>query len=44
MGHLSKNKEPTFHDFYPKADIQLDLNRKEPGKIFYPIYFPLTFF
>jgi len=31
MGHLDTKKEPTFHDYYPKGDVKLDLNKKEPG-------------
>ncbi|KAF2883127.1 hypothetical protein ILUMI_23044 [Ignelater luminosus] len=30
LGRLDKNKEPTFHDMYPKADIKIELNSKEP--------------
>lgn len=29
IGRLDSNKEPTFHDLYPKANISIDLNRKE---------------
>ncbi|XP_063238063.1 LOW QUALITY PROTEIN: protein Skeletor, isoforms B/C-like [Bacillus rossius redtenbacheri] len=31
VGRLSHNKEPMFHDLYPKADLQLELNRKDGG-------------
>lgn len=30
LGRLDSNKEPTFHDFYPKSNISIELNRKEP--------------
>lgn len=30
MGRLNENKEPAFHDVYPKANIKVDLNSKEP--------------
>ncbi|RZC37497.1 protein Skeletor, isoforms B/C, partial [Asbolus verrucosus] len=30
IGRLDKNKEPTFHDFYPKTNISVELNPKEP--------------
>lgn len=26
---MDPNKEPTFHDFYPKANLSVELNRKE---------------
>jgi hypothetical protein len=26
------SKEPSFHSFYPKADVKLDLGRKEHKK------------
>ncbi|KAK7791145.1 hypothetical protein R5R35_008577 [Gryllus longicercus] len=29
IGRLNHNKEPMFHDFYPKSDIKVELNRKE---------------
>ncbi|XP_049807880.1 protein Skeletor, isoforms B/C [Schistocerca nitens] len=29
IGRLDKNKEPMFHDLYPKGDIKVELNRKE---------------
>lgn len=32
---MNKNKEPTFHDIYPKADIKVELNRKEPTSTCY---------
>lgn len=30
MGRLDSNKEPTFHDFYPKSDIIIHFNTSEP--------------
>ncbi|XP_044727087.1 protein Skeletor, isoforms B/C, partial [Chrysoperla carnea] len=30
IGRLDDNKEPTFHDIYPKGNIKIDFNRKEP--------------
>lgn len=30
LGRLDENKEPTFHDIYSKANIKVDLARKEP--------------
>ncbi|KAI4491509.1 PREDICTED: protein Skeletor, isoforms B/C [Polistes canadensis] len=30
LGRLDENKEPNFHDFYPKGDLKLELNRQEP--------------
>lgn len=31
LGRLDKtNNEPSFHDVYPRSDIALELNRKEP--------------
>ncbi|KAL1497150.1 hypothetical protein ABEB36_008156 [Hypothenemus hampei] len=30
IGKLDENKEPAFHDLYPKANISLELNPKEP--------------
>lgn len=29
IGRLDKNKEPSFHDIYPKKNILVNLNRKE---------------
>lgn len=29
IGRLDSNKEPTFHDLYPKANTSVELNRKE---------------
>lgn len=29
MGRLDENKEPTFHDIYSKANIKIELARKE---------------
>lgn len=29
LGRLDENKEPTFHDTYSKANIKVDLARKE---------------
>ncbi|XP_068898664.1 protein Skeletor, isoforms B/C [Tenebrio molitor] len=29
MGRLDHNKEPTFHDIYPKTDIRVELGRNE---------------
>ncbi|XP_025837315.1 protein Skeletor, isoforms B/C-like [Agrilus planipennis] len=31
LGRLDKSKEPTFHDIYPKSDIKIELNKKEPA-------------
>ena len=31
IGRLSHNKEPMFHDIYPKGNIKLEFNRKETG-------------
>ncbi|XP_063984535.1 protein Skeletor, isoforms B/C-like isoform X1 [Diachasmimorpha longicaudata] len=30
LGRLDENKEPSFHDYYPKSDFMLKLNRQEP--------------
>ncbi|XP_076165752.1 protein Skeletor, isoforms B/C-like [Ptiloglossa arizonensis] len=30
LGRLDKNKEPTFHDLYPKSDLKVELVRQEP--------------
>lgn len=30
LGRLDENKEPTFHDVYPKSDLKLELVRQEP--------------
>lgn len=30
MGRLDSNKEPTFHDIYPKSDIIIHFNTSEP--------------
>lgn len=30
LGRLDENKEPNFHDFYPKSNLRLELNRNEP--------------
>lgn len=30
MGRLDSNKEPAFHDIYPKKDIQIHFNTSEP--------------
>lgn len=30
LGRLNENKEPNFHDVYPKSDLKLELVRKEP--------------
>lgn len=30
MGRLDVNKEPAFHDFYPKKDIKIHFNTSEP--------------
>jgi hypothetical protein len=32
IGRLDDAKEPSFHDFYPKGDVKLDLGRKEAKK------------
>lgn len=32
MGKLDENKEPAFHDVYPKTNITIELNPKEPQK------------
>jgi hypothetical protein len=29
IGRLNHNKEPMFHDIYPKGNVKLELNRKE---------------
>ncbi|XP_066581893.1 protein Skeletor, isoforms B/C [Prorops nasuta] len=31
LGRLDENKEPNFHDVYPKSDLKLELNRLEPA-------------
>lgn len=31
MGRLDHRKEPSFHDYYLKSDLLLELNKKEPG-------------
>ncbi|XP_066138270.1 protein Skeletor, isoforms B/C [Euwallacea fornicatus] len=30
IGRLDENKEPAFHDIYPKTNISIELNPKEP--------------
>lgn len=35
MGKLDENKEPAFHDVYPKTNISIELNPKEPKKTCY---------
>ncbi|XP_029040835.2 protein Skeletor, isoforms B/C [Osmia bicornis bicornis] len=30
LGKMDENKEPTFHDTYPKSDLKLELARQEP--------------
>lgn len=30
IGRLDENKEPSFHDIYPKRDLKLELGRSEP--------------
>lgn len=30
LGRLDENKEPTFHDVYPKSDLKLELVPEEP--------------
>ncbi|XP_058800377.1 protein Skeletor, isoforms B/C [Phymastichus coffea] len=30
LGHLDENREPSFHDFYPKSNLKLELGRSEP--------------
>ncbi|CAG9766097.1 unnamed protein product [Ceutorhynchus assimilis] len=35
MGKLDENKEPAFHDFYPKTNISIKLKPKEPQKTCY---------
>ena len=30
LGRLDENKEPNFHDVYPKGNLRLELNRQEP--------------
>ncbi|XP_017889760.1 protein Skeletor, isoforms B/C isoform X1 [Ceratina calcarata] len=30
LGRLDVNKEPSFHDVYPKSDLKLELARQEP--------------
>ncbi|XP_057340960.1 protein Skeletor, isoforms B/C [Microplitis mediator] len=30
LGRLDENKEPNFHDYYPKTSLRLELNRVEP--------------
>ncbi|XP_044593778.1 protein Skeletor, isoforms B/C [Cotesia glomerata] len=30
LGRLDENKEPNFHDYYPKTSLKLELNRAEP--------------
>ncbi|KAK0093076.1 hypothetical protein PV326_014361 [Microctonus aethiopoides] len=30
LGKLDENKEPNFHDFYPKTNLKLELHRNEP--------------
>ncbi|XP_043510950.1 protein Skeletor, isoforms B/C [Frieseomelitta varia] len=30
LGRLDENKEPTFHDVYPKSDLKLELAPEEP--------------
>lgn len=30
IGRLDNNKEPAFHDFYPKRDVKLDFGIKDP--------------
>lgn len=30
MGRLDSNKEPAFHDIYPKSDITIHFNTSEP--------------
>jgi len=32
MGRLNHNKEPMFHDIYPKGNVRLELNQKEKGR------------
>ncbi|XP_059469856.1 protein Skeletor, isoforms B/C isoform X2 [Neocloeon triangulifer] len=32
LGRLDESKEPSFHDFYPKADVKLELGRKDSKK------------
>ncbi|XP_050309804.1 protein Skeletor, isoforms B/C isoform X2 [Anthonomus grandis grandis] len=32
MGKLDENKEPAYHDVYPKTDLKIELNPKEPIK------------
>lgn len=32
IGRLDENKEPAFHDIYPKTNISIELNPKEPQK------------
>jgi len=29
IGRLNHNKDPMFHDIYPKGNVKLELNRKE---------------
>ncbi|XP_026274137.1 protein Skeletor, isoforms B/C [Frankliniella occidentalis] len=29
LGHLDHNKEPTFHDFYARGNVRLELSRKD---------------
>lgn len=30
IGRLDKNNEPSFHDIYPKKDLLINFNRKDP--------------
>ena len=30
LGKLDENKEPSFHDVYPKSNLKLELGRSEP--------------
>ncbi|CAB3381569.1 Hypothetical predicted protein [Cloeon dipterum] len=32
LGRVDESKEPSFHDIYPKADVKLELGRKEAKK------------
>ncbi|XP_060529801.1 protein Skeletor, isoforms B/C isoform X1 [Cylas formicarius] len=36
IGKLDENREPAFHDTYPKTNISIELNAKEPHRTCFP--------